>query len=106
MLSLIFYYIVLPLLAAWWLVRLIKKHAPSPVPPDVAALCANNPVEKRFFRTVRRDSGGLAALGDFETQPEAVECAYRERETARQAGRSAAFLVLNDKGEVLEEVDA
>ena len=34
------YWVVLPLLAGWLVVRWIKKHAPLVVPPDIAALYA------------------------------------------------------------------
>jgi hypothetical protein len=99
------YYLVLPFLAAWLVLRFLKKYAPHDIPEDIARLCAEKPIEKKFFRAVRRDHKGLRHLGDFETQPEAVECVYRAKEGAGKAEK-AAFLVLNDKGEVLEEVDA
>lgn len=100
------YWIVLPLLAAWLVVRWINKKAPRLPPPDVRALLERSPVERKWFRAVRRDARGLASLGDFEKQPEAVEAAYAGKERAQAAGERAEFLVLNDKGDVLEQVDS
>ena len=104
--SLVFYYLVLPFIASALLIRWLKKHAPSTVPEDVRRLCAERPVEKKWFRSVRRDSGSLRALGDFETRGEAVEAAYRGRQDAQAAGEQAQFVVLDDKGEALEQVDS
>ena len=96
----IFFYIVLPFAIGGYVVKFIRKHGASTVDPELAAL---PPLEKRWFRAVRRDAGGLLPLGDFETMSEAVEAAYRAREQAKD---SAAFLVVNDKAEILERVDS
>ena len=101
------YWIVLPLFAGSLVVRWIKKHAPLTVPPAVAALYAQRPIEKKWFRAVRRDRGGLLHwLGDFEKQPEAVDAAYLGKEAAQRAGEKVSFLVFNDKAELLEQVDS
>ena len=36
----------------------------------------------------------------------AVDRAYREKEVFQKEGRKAAFMVVNDRGESLEETDA
>lgn len=106
MLSLLFYYLLLPFLAAWLVLKFIRKYGASPIPEDVARLYAQAPPGKGWFRVIRRDHGGPRLLGDFEKHDEAVEQAYKERELAQAAGEMAAFQVLNDKGEALEEVDS
>ena len=103
--GLVIYYLVLPFLAAWLVLKFLKRHAAHALPDDIRALLARSPIEKRFFRALRRDHKGLHALGDFEKQAEAVEAIYRGREEAQAKGDKAAFLVANDKGETLEEID-
>lgn len=100
------YWIVLPLVAAWLVIRWINAKAPRRAPDDVAALFAERPLEKRCFRALRRDAGGLVVLGDFENQPDAVDRAYLGKEQAQKAGERAAFLVYNHKLELLEQVDS
>jgi hypothetical protein len=101
------YWVVFPMIAGWLVVRWIKKHAPLVVPPEVAALYAERPIEKKWFRAARRDKGGLLHwLGDFEKQPEAVDAAYLGKEAAQRDGEKASFLVFNDKAELLEQVDS
>lgn len=100
------YWVVLPVVAGWLVIRSIKKHAPLLPPTDVAALFAASPLEKKWFRAVRRDPEGLTALGDFEKQPDAVDRAYLGKEQAQKAGERASFLVYNDKAELLEQVDS
>jgi hypothetical protein len=100
------YWIVLPLIAAWLVVRWIKKTSPLIPAPDVRDLFDRDPIEPKRFRAARRDAAGLASLGDFEKQPEAVEAAYAGKEQAQAAGRKAEFLVFNDKAELLEQIDS
>ena len=101
------YWVVLPVCLGALVVRLIQKHAPRETPPEVAALFAEKPIEPKWFRAVSRDAqGGLAWLGDFEKQPEAVDAAYAGKEKAQAAGEKAAFLVFNAKAELLEQVDS
>lgn len=97
------FYLVVPFALGAWVIKLIRKHGASTVDPALAALAARQPLEKRWFRAVRRDPRGLVLLGDFETQAEAVEAAYRAKE---KAAEKASFLVVNDKAEVLEQVDS
>ncbi len=104
--SLIVYYLLMPFLAAGLLIRWLKKHAPPIIAEDIRQLSVERPIEKKWFRAVRRDHKSLRWLGDFEKQPEAVEAAYQGLKDARQASEKASFLVLNDKGETLEQVDA
>ena len=47
------YWVVMPLFFGWLVVRWLKKHAPIPVPPDVAALFDARPIEKKWFRAAR-----------------------------------------------------
>ena len=100
------YWIVLPLMAAGLLVKWIKKTSPLIPAPDVRELFDRSPIEPKHFRAARRDAKGLAALGDFEKQPEAVEAAYAGKEKAQAAVAKAEFLVFNDKAELLEQIDS
>ena len=100
------YWIVLPLFLAWIVVRWIKKAAPLTPAPDVLGLFDRAPIEKRWFRAARRDAKGLASLGDFEKQMEAVDAIYAGKEKALAAGEKAEFLVFNDKAELLEQIDS
>ena len=100
------YWVVIPIFLASLLVRWIKKAAPLTPPTDVRDLFDRAPIEKRFFRAARRDAKGLAALGDFEKQMEAVDAAYAGKEKAQAAGEKAEFLVFNDKAELLEQIDS
>jgi hypothetical protein len=103
----IIYWIVMPMLLGWLVVRWLKSAAPIPVPPEVAALFAERPIEPKWFRAARRDKGGLLRwLGDYEKQPEAVDAAYAGKEAAQKSGEKASFLVFNDKAELLEQVDS
>lgn len=100
------YWVVLPLVCGWLVIRWINKHAPLRPADDVAALFAAEPLEKRRFRALRRDAKGLVSLGDFDNQPDAVDRAYLGKEQAQKAGEKASFLVFNHKAELLEQVDA
>jgi hypothetical protein len=100
------YWIALPMLGAWLVVRWIKKAAPLTPPRDVRDLFDREPLESRYFRAARRDASGLTSLGDFEKQMDAVDAAYLGKEKAQAAGEKAQFLVFNDKAELLEEVDS
>jgi hypothetical protein len=104
--GLVFYYVILPIFAGSLLIRWLKKASPARVEPDVAALYAEKPVEKKWFRAVRRDHTGLRSLGDYETRLEAVEAAYQGRKDAKAAGDTASFVVLDDKGFALEQIDS
>ena len=106
MIILIFYYLVLPFVIGAFVLRMIKKYGTLPLPEDVARSISERPIEKKWFRVLRRDARGTTPVGDCETQDEAVESAYRGREQAQARGEKAAFLVVNDKGEVYREVDA
>ena len=102
----IIYWIVLPIFLATFLVRWIKKSAPLVPAPDVRDLFDKKPIEPKWFRAARRDASGLTALGDFEKQIDAVDAAYAGKEKAQAAGAKAAFLIFNDKAELLEQVDS
>jgi hypothetical protein len=99
------YWVVVPILLGVFVIRWIQKH-PLPKPADVEDLFARAPLERRWFRAARRDARGLASLGDFEKQVEAVDAAYAGKEKAQAAGEKAQFLVFNDKAELLEQVDS
>jgi hypothetical protein len=100
------YWIVVPLVFAWLVVRWINKTAPRTAPLDVRDLFDRQPIERKYFRAARRDANALVLLGDFEKQMEAVEAAYADKEKAVASGRKAEFLVFNDKAELLEQVDS
>lgn len=106
MIGLILYYIILPMAVGYYVIKWIKKHGASTIPADVIALYAVDPVEKKWYRAARRDAQGLKKLGDFETQLEAVDRAYLGKQEAVKAGQRASFLVLNDKGDVYQQVDS
>lgn len=107
MISLLFYYVVLPMLAGYYVIKLIKKYGAPTTPPEAIAMYAVDPVAKKWYRAARRDANGrLTKLGDFETQLEAVDRAYLGKEEAVKNGEKASFLVLNDKGEVYQQVDS
>jgi len=104
--SLIIYYLVLPFFLGSLLIRWLKKHSPARVEEDVRRLYEEKPLPKKWFRALRRDHQSLRLLGDFETQPEAVEAAYQGRKDAKAAGEKASFFVLNSKAETLEQIDS
>lgn len=107
MIQIIFYYLVVPFFGASLVLRFIKKYGKIPVPPEIARLYEEHPIEKKWFRSVQRDAQGrLQMLGDFETHGEAVDRAYLGKEEAQTAKERASFLVLNSKAEVLEQVDS
>lgn len=102
----IIYWIVLPVFAAVTIIRWIEKTSPRAIARDVRDLFDQKPIERKYFRAARRDLKGLHFLCDAEKQPEAVEAAYAGKEAAVAAGEKAEFLVFNDKGELLEQIDS
>lgn len=106
MIGALFFYVVLPMTLGGLVIKLIRKYSPYVPPADVAANLARQPLPKKWFRAARRDQDGLLTLGDFETHGEAVDSAYRDKERAVKAAEKAAFLILNPKGEILEEIDS
>jgi hypothetical protein len=106
MIPIIVYYLVLPFVLGAFVLRFIKKYGDNLIPPDVAALTAKSPIEKKFYRAVKRAEKGMEIIGDYETHDEAVEWAYTGRKQSQQTGETAVFFVLNDKGEVLDRVDS
>lgn len=102
----VLYYLVIPFVIGAGVVRLLQKHGRSRVDPRVAALYAETPIEKKWFRAIKRDEAGFGSLGDYETHSEAVDAAYRAKEQARASGKKASFYIANDKAEVLEQVDS
>jgi hypothetical protein len=106
MISIIIYYLVLPFFFASLVLKFIKKYGASQIKPDVTAMLAIDPVEKRFYRAARRDAQGLSKLQDWEKHEEAVDAIYASRQEAAKAGRRAEFIVLNDKGETLDWIES
>ena len=106
MFLLILYYLILPFLLAGLVLKFIRKYGRNEIPEDILRIYSQNPLEKKWFRVLRRDHKGLRLLGDRETHDEAVELAYKRKEEDLAAGEHADFLVLNSKGEILEEVDS
>jgi hypothetical protein len=105
-LLLLFYYIGLPLLLLAFLPKLFKRFLPPKIQDDIRRLYTDKPIEKKYSRVVKRGRKGLVWLGDFETQMEAVDCAYAAKEESEKASEEASFYVLNDAGEALQEVDS
>ena len=106
MISILFFYFALPMTLAAIVIKMIRKYSPYIPAEDIQACLAEKPLPKKWFRTVRRDHKGLRTLGDFETHTEAVDCAYKGKEISTQEGEKVAFLILNQKGEVFEEVNS
>jgi hypothetical protein len=81
------YWVAMPILMGVLVVRWIEKRAPRRPAPETEALFAERPIEPKWFRAARKDSGGaLRWLGDYEKQPEAVDAAYAGKEKAQAAG--------------------
>ena len=106
MIQILLYYLILPFLAGALLIRYIKKHAPSGITPEVTALLAVDPIEKKFYRAARKDEGKVAKIADYETHVEAVDAIYAAKEAAQKQGVKTAFIVLNDQGETLDWIDS
>jgi len=101
----LFYYLVLPILAGWLVIKFIKKYGQTPLPPDLPKMLLIDPIDRRMYRALRRDAEGLRKLGDFEKHEEAVDRIYAAREEARQAGIKASLLVVNEAGETLDLIE-
>ena len=101
-----FYYLVVPFVIAALLIKWLKKNAPSLIPEDIKLLCAERPIQKKWFRALKRDHKGLRVLGDFETHGEAVESAYAGRKEALASKEKASFLALNWQADTLEQIDS
>ena len=106
MIPVLVYYLVLPFVLGAGVLRLIKKYGTLPMPEDIARSIKEKSIEKKWFRVLRRDARGTTLVADCEFHDEAVDAAYRGKEQAQARKEKAAFLVLNDKGEVYREVDA
>ena len=108
MIPLIFYYLVLPFVLFALLLKLMRKYGGDTVPKEIRELCAVHPIEKKSFRALRVEgkigAGAvmLGELGDFESQEEAVDAAFEAK--SKQAQSAADFIVLNDKGEILQQL--
>lgn len=102
----VFFLIFLPILALVYIPKLAKRYLKPEISEDVVLLYAQHPLEKGFYRTARLDHKGARLLGDFEKQLEAVDCAYLAKEEAEKAGEQASFLVLDDKAQTLQQIDA
>ena len=108
MIAPILFWIVAPFVLGGLVIRFLRKYGADTVPPEVRRLCAGDPVERRRFRLVRAEGLGTPAasaskVGDFDLQQDAVDAAYLSR-SKEPAGRRSEFLVLDDKGDVLESV--
>lgn len=99
------YWLILPFVAAWALVAVIKR-SPRPVAPDVAALLAREPLPAKSYGAARRDAAGLASLGAFEKLMDASDAAWKAQDAAKKAGLKGSFLVFDAAGVVVEQVDS
>lgn len=110
MIPIIFYYLVLPFIVFAILLKIMRRYQSDGVPKEIRQLYTAHPVEKGSFRALRvegRFGSGpvrLGELGDFESQEEAVDAAFAEKSKTGASPAGAAFLVLNDKGEILQEL--
>jgi hypothetical protein len=108
MLAILFYYLALPFLAASLVLRFIRRYGKDPVPEPVRKNCVDDPVEPKWFRVLEAEAavGGTPArfnkVGDFDAHDKAVDAAYQSRGSRPESGRS--WLVLNQKGDVLQEI--
>ncbi|MBI4346932.1 MAG: hypothetical protein HY553_08765 [Elusimicrobia bacterium] len=107
MVLLILYYLVLPFLAAALVLRFIRRYGADPSPAEVRQNCASDPVEHKCFRVLEKRPGagramGVAKVGDFDSQDKAVDAAYAGRD--RRADPAVSFLVVDEKGDVLQEI--
>lgn len=108
MIPIIFYYLVLPFVAFALLLKFMRKYNGDEVPKEIHELYAAHPIEKRSFRALRMEGRFgtppvvLNELGDFESQEEAVDAAFEAKSKASDS--KAAFIVLNDKGEILQQL--
>ena len=109
MFVILFYYLVLPFLLSAVIVWPIRKYSTDPVPKEIREFYAADPIDPKCFRALRADGRFghppvlLTKLGDFENQEDAVDTAFAAKSKALQNSKSS-FLVLNDKGEILQEV--
>ena len=108
MVTLLLYYAFLPLFAGALVIALIKRFGAKEVAPAVRALLESRPMPPRTFRVARVDEskGPAVLVGDFETLDEAVDAAYKGRQELRSRGGRASFLVIDDSGDTLQEVEA
>jgi hypothetical protein len=110
MFVLVLYLLIGPLAIIWLVMWFFKRYGKRTIPAGIARLYEEKPPEPKTFRLVRFDGstdGTPMMLGDFDSQPEAVDAAYayRQKERAEEPGVRSSLFVLNDKGEFLEEVD-
>ena len=108
MLGLIFYYLVLPFLIFAVILRLMRKYGPDPVPKEIHEFYAADPPQPKFYRAIRLQGRFghppvfITKLGDFERQDDAVDSAFAAKSAIKEKPELSC-LVLNDKGEILQE---
>ncbi|MBI3548496.1 MAG: hypothetical protein HY078_05530 [Elusimicrobia bacterium] len=110
MLTLVFFYLVLPFIFAGFAIKFLKRHPARCPSPKLLETLSADPIEKKHFRAVRvegpleQENAAFSSLGDFEGQIEAVDAIYQARSSDRRAGASRTYLVLNHKGEILQQI--
>ena len=108
MIALIFYYLILPFILFSGVLSFLRKFG-SRIPSEIETMYREDPIAAKYFRALRlsgkfgQPEAALTKIGDFEKQQEAVDAAFQAR-TGSKKNAAAAFLVLNDKGEVLQDV--
>lgn len=105
MVASLFYWLVLPFLLAFGLVKIIQR-SPRPVPADIKALLEKDPLPAKGWGAARRDAAGLASLGAFEKLLDASDAAWKAQAAAKAAGKKGSFLVFDAAGVVVEQADA
>jgi hypothetical protein len=110
MIAFVIYYLVIPLGIIQFVAWFFKKYAKRTPPEPVLRLLEEQPIPKKYFRLVSYEAGSDIPrwVADFETHPDAVDLAYTRKRDFEKTGAPAtlrpAYVVLNDKGEALEQV--
>ena len=111
MISLLFYYVGLPMVLFAVTLKIIRRYGGNPVPRDIQQLISEKPLEPKTFRVVkiegsfgRPEGFRMTVCGDYDAQDKAVDAAFAE--SKKTAPKNFSTLVLNEKGEALQEFNS
>jgi len=108
--SLLLYYVVIPIGLGWLVFKLLAKFSPYLPPEHVQRHFAEDPPKPKHFRAARleeKDAGvSVRSLGDFEKLDDAVDALYaaRQGEPEGKEGK-VAFVAYNDRLEPVQQID-